>query len=389
MNDPYNPANTPLDAEATDPKALQAQIERQRLLRAAMRIGLERPSSTVFGEDKALNAPARAAALLVALGPQMAGQLLQRLSPTEAQKASSLLAAARSVPRDVLIDVLQRFKDITENKSEVPFDADSFVSAALGKLSAAESEGRQTSGARAVLEGKVPFYDVLCNIPVDVLKHYLSDEHPQLAATVLAILPPDRSAGVLALFDKPQRADLVRRVATLSPIEGSMLVHLNAWIADVVQKHLVESKGVEKRSFGGVDPVVELLSSLANNDGIEAIDELRRSDPELAAKVAAKTFFFDDFASLDERTLSDVLSEVPNGVLSVALRGVSDSVKEKFLSCLTERAARDVRFEMEINVRGAGAADIEERQREMVRIARALEQKGRVTLRKGATPRPV
>lgn len=380
MNDIFNSSASSGSPES---EALQAQIERQRLLRAAMRMGLERPSTTAFGNDQTLDAPGRAAALLVALGPQLAGQLLQRFSPAEAQIASSRLASVRSVSRDVLIDVLQRFKNITENKSELPFDADNFVSEVLGKFEVSNDETQQFLGVRAALKDKVPFFDVLCTLRPDILKQYLSDEHPQLAATVLAILPPEMSAKVLGFFDKPARVDLVRRVATLSPIEGPMLAHLNSWITDVVQKHLVESKGVEKSTIGGVDPVVELLSSLSGKGDVEALDELRRSDPELAAKVEARMFSFDDFALLDSRALTEVLAKVPRDALATALAGASENLQQKFFACMTQRAADQTRFEME-NKAAPRVSEIEDKQREMVNIARSLERQKIIDLDKNS-----
>jgi len=378
MTDVFNSLGS---SDQSDSEALQAQIERQRLLRAAMRMGLERPSTTVYSDDETLDAPARAAALLVALGPQLSGRILQRFSPTEAQIASSRLAAVRSVPRDVLIDVLQRFKNITENKSELPFDAGSFVSEALGKFEVASDESQQFVGIRAGLKDKVPFFDVLCTMRADILKQYLSDEHPQLAATVLAILPPEMSAKVLALFDKSARVDLVRRVATLNPIEGAMISHLNNWVSDVVRKHLVESKGVEKATIGGVDPVVELLSSFGDKAGAEALEELRRSDPELAAKVQARMFTFDDFALLDSRTLSEILAKVPRDTLAMALKGASENLQQKFFACMTQRAADQTRFEMESKT-APRVSEIEEKQREMESIARNMEQQKLIDLDK-------
>ena len=385
MNDLTNSAGS--GSRQGDSDAQQAELDRQRLLRAAMRMGLERPSSTTFSVDQPLDAPARVAALLVALGPEISGQLLQRFTAPEAQAASSMLASVRSIPRDVLIDVLQRFKEITENKTEVPFDAGKFVSAAFGDIQDSDDDEDQLEGVRQGIREKVPFYDVLRMMAPEVLQKYLSEEHPQLAATVLAILPTETSSKILGMFDKSTRIELVRRVGTLSPIEGTMLSHLNTWVSDVVHKHVVEGQGVEKTSIGGVDPAVELIDSLA--DKVEALDELRRRDPSLAAQVEARMFFFEDFVALDNKTLSTILASVPNDVLAVALKGASDSIQDRFLSCMTERAANRTRFDMDRNA-APRVADIEEKQREMIRIAREMERDGKVVLDRGAkSPRPV
>jgi len=390
MNDPNPFQNNPFggadNTDATQAQALQAQIDRQRLLRAAVRMGLERPAAPSFESGEPLDAPARAAAFLVAIGPELSGQLLQRFSAQEAQTASSLLATVRSLPRDLLIEVLQQFKEYTENKREMPFDPGNFVTAVLGNLDAgADSSGRY-DGIRANLEGKVPFYDVLCTIPADILHKYLRDEHPQLAATLLAILPTDMSARILKAFDPEPRVELMRRIGTLSPIDSTMLSHLNTWISDVVRKHVVESKGVEKADIGGVNPVVDILSSFSDKMDVDAIDELRKRDPSLAAKVEARMFFFDDFAALDPQYLAKIVNKVPRDTLAIALKGCSESMQEKFLGALTQRAANQVRFEME-RMAAPRVSDIEEKQREMVRVARGLEQQREVVLdRKASRP---
>ena len=162
-----------------------------------------------------------------------------------------------------------------------------------------------------------------------------------------------------------------------------MIAHLNNWVSDVVRKHLVESKGVEKATIGGVDPVVDLLSSFGGKGREEALEELRSSDPKLAAEVEARMFTFDDFALLDSRALTEILAKAPRDTIAVALKGASESLQQKFFSCMTQRAADQTRFEMENNA-APRVADIQDKQREMENIARSLEQQKIIDLDKSS-----
>ena len=379
MSDPKVPTDVFGFSDASQSETSQAQIDHQRLLRAAVRMGLERPALSSFDTGEPLDSKARAAAFLVAIGPELAGNLLRRFSAQEAQTASSLLATVRSLPRDTLIEVLQQFKDYTDNKREVPFDPSGFVSTILGNFQDGVAAGSRYEGIRSDLEGKVPFYDVLCSIAPNILHKYLRDEHPQLGATILAILPTDLSARILQVFDPEPRVELVRRIGNMSPIEGAMLAHINTWVSDVVRKHVVESKGVEKAEIGGVTPVADILSTFGDKMDQEAVEALRARDPELAAKVEAQMFFFDDFAAVDPRYLTLILRDVPRETLLIALKGCSESLQEKLLSCVSTRVAAQIKFEME-RMGVSRVSEIEEKQREIVRIARNLEQSRVVVL---------
>ena len=80
------------------------------VLGGALRKGLQRPDEVNSG-IKSLDGPSRAAIVLMAIGPEDASDLIKSFSPQEAQKVSSLLATVRSLDREVMIEVLENFKN--------------------------------------------------------------------------------------------------------------------------------------------------------------------------------------------------------------------------------------------------------------------------------------
>jgi len=78
-----------------------------------------------------------------------------------------------------------------------------------------------------------------------------------------------------------------------------------------------------------------------------------------------------------------VLTKASRETIALALKGASESLQQKFFSCMTQRAADQTRFEMDNNA-APRVADIQDKQREMVNIARSLEQQKIIDLDKNS-----
>lgn len=357
----------------------QSDVVTQRMVRAALRMGLDSPASAPLGKTGDHSGPARAAAMLVALGPDIAGELLKNFSPHEAQSASSLLASSRTLDRQYLIGVLREFRNATMNMREIPFDPDAFVESLLNKFDKDSPPDGRLETIRADLQGKVPYVELLCSIPSDVLHRFLHVEHPQFAATILAMMPPNVSARVLEHFDAPTRAELVQRLVSLFSIEAGVLGDLNRWVTDTVKKYFGKGVGAEPAGIGGVKPVVDILSAFRGDLDKQTVDALRKRDPSLAAELDSKMFYFENFSEIPVQQIQLLIRQVPRDVLVVALKGSEPSLRDIFLSNMSERQAEVVRFEME-NLPPLRVQEIEDKRREVVRIARQLEQENVISL---------
>lgn len=58
-------------------------------------------------------------------------------------------------------------------------------------------------------------------------------------------------------------------------------------------------------------------------------------------------FVFEDCKLLDDRGMRELLKEVSNDDLTLALRGASDELKERFFKNMSERAGNMIREELE------------------------------------------
>ena len=191
------------------------------VLGGALRKGLQAPDLE-RANSASLDGPSRAAIVLMSLGPEVAGSLLKNFTPAEAQKVSSLMANFRSIDREVMIQVLEEFKNVTVHRKQVPFDPQRFVTALMDKFA-----GEAGGSVASQLASSVPALDLLTSMSNEQLQRHLQAEHPQVAATLLSLIPAERSAAVLELFETELRDELVLRVALLDQINPSALVELN------------------------------------------------------------------------------------------------------------------------------------------------------------------
>jgi flagellar motor switch protein FliG len=76
------------------------------------------------------------------------------------------------------------------------------------------------------------------------------------------------------------------------------------------------------------------------------------------------------------------LLEVPQETLIVALKGASPKLREKLFKNMAQRAADGVREDLETRP-PVKVQEVEEMQKEVIRVARALADEGRMIMERG------
>ena len=300
-----------------------------------------------------------------------AAELVKTFSPAEAQRVSSLMAAVRSLNREILIEVLEDFKNVTEHTRQVAFDPQQFINTLASKFVA---EGEGESWAAQGLSQSVPALDLLIGLEPEVLHAHLQKEHPQVVATLLAMMPPDVSAAVLEQFETEQRQEMLLRLALLDRVDPSALVELNEML-----ERTLNDPAAGLGNIGGSRPVAEILSLLSGDTGEPLLNKIREHDTKLADQIARRMFSFEDFAKIAPQALQRLLPEVPADVLVVALKGAGPALRDFFFANMTKRLAERVRFDME-SLPPLRVQEIEAKQREMVSLARTLQDRNLISL---------
>jgi flagellar motor switch protein FliG len=321
-------------------------------------------------DEQGLN---NAAILLMSLGEEEAAEVFKHLSPKEVQKLGETIARMRTVSREKVDEVINRFSDAAAAQSLLVSDTGNYVRAvlkrALGDDKAALLIDRILQGGDVSGIESLKWMD-----PLSVAE-LLRNEHPQIIAAILVHLDPDHAADILKQFNERQRAEVMLRVATLEGIQPTALKDLN----EVLFQVLAGGDKVRKSSLGGVKAAAEIINLLGGAMEGAVIEAIRGFDPDLAQKIMDKMFVFDDVLKLDDRSIQTVLKEVASETLVVALKGAGPELREKFFSNMSSRAAEALREDLES--RGPmRLSEVEAQQKEILKTIRRLADEGQVTL---------
>jgi flagellar motor switch protein FliG len=90
-------------------------------------------------------------------------------------------------------------------------------------------------------------------------------------------------------------------------------------------------------------------------------------------------FVFEDISRFSDKDIQTVLKNVETSQWAMALKGASDTLKEKILKNMSERAAETLREEMEY-LGPAKRSVVEAKQQEIVDVIRKLEDAGEIDL---------
>ena len=317
-----------------------------------------------------------AAILLMSLGEEEAAAVFKHLAPKEVQKLGETIARMKSITRERMDGVLDKFGTVAQSQHVLVQDTDEYVKAVLRK---ALGDDKANLLIDRILQGSdVTGIESLKWMDASSVAELLRNEHPQIVAAILVHLDFDQSSSVLKSFTERQRNEVLIRIATLDGIQPSALKDLN----EVMSKVLAGGEKLKKASLGGVKTAAEIINLMGSSVETSALDYIREADNELAQKIMDNMFTFDDLNKLDDKGFQSLLKEVQSESLVIALKGAAPELREKVFRNMSSRAAETLRENLDS--RGpVRVSEVESEQKEMLKIVRRLVDEGQIVLASG------
>jgi flagellar motor switch protein FliG len=316
----------------------------------------------------------RAAILLLTLGEQEAAQVLKHMGAKEVQRIGTAMAKLTRVSREEVTGVVSDFTTSVETQTAVGVGTDEFLRKvlvdALGADKAASiidriNIGRSTKGLEA-LKWMDP----------RAVAELIRLEHPQIISIVLAYLDPDQSAEILGLLPANVRADVVVRIATLDGVQPSALSELD----DIMEKQFSGKQGgVTSAALGGAKAAADIINFLEPSAEGALMEQITHADAALGQRIQDLIFVFDNLIDLDDRSMQELLRQVPGDRLMLAMKGSDEALKEKIFKNMSQRAAEMLKDDLEAKgpVR---ISEVEAAQKEILSAARKLAEAGSINL---------
>jgi flagellar motor switch protein FliG len=318
----------------------------------------------------AVPGPRKAAILTLMLGEDSASQIFKHLSEEEIERIAKEVAALGTVPQDTGEVVLEEFHHMAMAAAYVARGGVEFAQQLLLKALNADNARRIIDRVVRSFQSTAGFTSLAKADPQQLSKFILG-EQPQTIALILAHLDSSHAAQLLSLLPETLRVEVLTRMACLDEISPEVVSR----ISTVIEQRLKTLGTSSHESYGGVRVVAELLNRLDRTVSQPVIEALEGQNPDLAVSIRNLMFVFDDLLKVEESALREIVQRADRKVLTVALKGTTEELRNRFFANMSKRAADMLREEMDV-LGAIRLREVEKAQHEVVAIARKLEEEG-------------
>ena len=147
----------------------------------------------------------------------------------------------------------------------------------------------------------------------------------------------------------------------------------------IMEKYFSDNDNVKSSMVGGDKTAADIVNFLESSVESTLMEQVRNENEELANRIQDLMFVFDNLREVDDRGIQTLLREVSTDLLTLALKGVDEDFQQKFLKNMSSRAAEMLVEDME--AKGpVKLSEVEAAQKEILNIARTLEESGDLVL---------
>jgi len=322
-----------------------------------------------------LTKPQKTAAFMVLIGAESAAELLRNFDDIETEVIIREMANLPLVDQAAQAALIEEFTKLIGTG----------LSSALGGLAFAKQTldlARGPQLAVNILQRAIPpssstdaVRELSLMEPRQIF-NLLKAEQPQTIAFILSYLDTAQAAEIIPLLPDEKRDDVVQRLADMEPTS----LELVSKVMSNLNKHIdarQQQQALSRR--GGAEAAAQLLNRLESKLGKSILSKIDERNAALGTAIRRKMFTFDDFGRVSSPDLQRILREVDTRDLAISLKSARDTLKKSFFSGMSKRAVEGLKEEMEM-LGPVRMKDVEAAQDRMIAAARAIEEKGEITL---------
>jgi flagellar motor switch protein FliG len=331
--------------------------------------------------EKPLSQAEKAAAVLLAMGKEVAGRLLKYFTQHELQLIIASAQSLRVIPPDELAILVAEFEDLFTEGAGLMDNAKAIESILEEGLTPDEVDsllGRRT----AFQAFETSIWDRLGEGDPAFVGIFLLKEHPQTIAYILSMMPSSFGAKVLMQIPDAQRADIMNRTVNLKDVSPKA--------AQIIENRVVAllAEIEMERNAGGSAKVAELMNEMDKPQVDTLLSSLETISQASVDKVRPKIFLFDDLMLMPQRGRVLLLNDISSDILTMALRGSSGEMREVVLASISPRQRRMIESDLAAGTNGINPREIAIARRAIAQEAIRLASSGQIQLKEPAAAEP-
>jgi flagellar motor switch protein FliG len=328
-----------------------------------------RPTAMMSGVRKA-------AILLIALGEDLAKEILRSLPEGDVQRITEELAELRSVAPDISSAVIEEFWEVLASQSFMVQGGLDYASRLLMETFGKERAEDLLVMVRRSQEAAQGNLAKLQRTDPQQLGKLLDAEHPQTIALVLAHLDPRRASQVVDNLSEEHKVVSLQRLAEMRQFSPEMAQK----VAHILHRRLESMGDTQRQSYSGFKAVADLLNRLNADQAKHILEVIENSDPSLALNIRNLMFTFEDLVTVPAVTVREIVAGVDKRQLALALRGANDELRATIFRSMSSRAVEMLKEDMEV-LGPVRSKEVTQAQQEILSLARRLEAEGKVVLK--------
>jgi flagellar motor switch protein FliG len=323
-----------------------------------------------------LSGPHKAALFLMALGDKTSTLIMKSLSADEIKALGSCMVSIQEVKKEVAADLLREFNAKFFSEGDLHTAGKEFFRNLLPNVLDTD-QAAELLGTMNKEREEQPFKNVR-DLDAKLLAGFVKNEHPQTIAIILAHLDNSKAGQVLNFLPDDLQFEVLNRIAHLENVPPDLVHEVDR----VLEAELLTVGRDSGQSRGGVQVAAEILNSCDRRAEENIMQAMEDHEPEMADKIRKLMFVFEDLVNVNDQGIRELLKEVRNEELTLALKTASDELKQKIFKNLSQRAAQ--MLEEDISIMGpVRLSEVEAVQQNIIAVARRLEREGKVVLMGG------
>ena len=309
--------------------------------------------------------------MVLSLGEERAGPLLERLDSEEIRDLSQAMVTLGTIESNTVEQIFVEFADNLSSTGSLHGSFDSTERLLTSVLSE-----DKVKGIMEEIRGPAgrTMWDKLGNVNESVLANYLKNEYPQTVAVVLSKIRHDHASRVLGALPESFAMEVVMRMLRMEAVQREVVDDIEITLRNEFMANLSATSQADSHEM-----MAEIFNSLDRPTENRFMTLLEERNRDSADKIKSLMFTFDDLARLDPGGVQTLLRGADKDKLGIALKGASDTLKDLFFSNMSERAAKIMREDMAA-MGPVRLSDVDEAQLEIVNTAKQLAEQGEIIL---------
>lgn len=318
----------------------------------------------------------KSAILMIMIGDEASSSIMRELDDDEIQHIGREIARVQTLSSEEAEGVLEEFYQMGIAHDYVVKGGIDYARKVLITAFGPEQAKKMLDRLMKSLGNETLSFDALQKTDPQQLAKFIHSEHPQTIALILSHLNPSQAAGLLFSLPAEMRPDVALRMANLDQISPDII----SKIATVIGSKLKALGEISREAYGGVHAVAEMFNRLDSNTSKDILDDIEKASPSLVETIRHLMFVFEDLMLLDVNAVKEVLGKVDRKILTVALKGTSDQMKNHILQAMSQRGGEMLREDMD-SMGPIKIKEVESAQQQIIAVVRQLESEGVISLK--------